>query len=68
VRFDRQDLIQKIKIPSENTILMVQGDMLYNGAWIEFEGTGIIKTIEREKKEDFFSKYWKRNIKHFTKK
>jgi hypothetical protein len=68
VRFDRQDLIQKIKIPSENTLLTVQGDMLYNGVWIEFEGSGIIRTIEREKKEDFFRKYWKRNIRHFFKK
>jgi hypothetical protein len=68
VRFDRQELIQKINIPSENTLLMVQGDMLYNGAWIEFEGSGIIRTIEREKKKDFFSRYWKRNIKHFFKK
>ena len=68
VRFDRQELIQKIKIPSENTILMVQGDMLFNGAWIEFEGSGVIRTIEREKKEGFFNKYWKRNIKHFFKK
>ena len=68
VRFDRQDLIQKIKIPSGNTRLMVQGDMLYNGAWIEFEGSGIVRTIEREKKEDFFSRYWKRNIRHVSKK
>lgn len=68
VRFDRQDLIQKIKIPSENTRLMVQGDILYHDAWIEFEGSGIIRTLEREKKEDFFSGYWKRNIKHFFKK
>ena len=68
MRFDRQDLIQKIKIPSENTRLMVQGDMLYNGAWIEFEGSGIVRTIEREKKEDFFSRYWKRDIRHVSKK
>ncbi len=68
VRFDRQDLIQKIKFPSEKTLLMVQGDMLNNGAWIEFEGSGIIRTIEREKKENFFSRYWKRNIQHFSKK
>jgi hypothetical protein len=68
VRFDRQDLIQKIKFPSENTLLMVQGDMLNNGAWIEFEGSGIIRAIKREKKENFFSRYWKRNIQHFSKK
>ena len=68
VRFDRQDLIRKIKIPSENTILMVQGDMLDKGAWIELEGAGVIRTREREKKEGFFSRYWKRNIKHFSKK
>ena len=68
VRFDRQDLIQKIQIPSENNMLMVKGDMLYNGGWIEFEGSGMIRTIEREKKDGFFSKYWKRNIKHFFKK
>jgi hypothetical protein len=68
VRFKRQDLIQKIKIPSENTLLTVQGDILFNGAWIEFEGSGIIRTLEREKKKDFFSKYWKRNIKRFSKK
>jgi hypothetical protein len=68
VRFDRQDLIRKIKIPSDNTILMVQGDMLYMGAWIEFEGSGIIRVIEREKKKGFFSRYWKRNIKRFSKK
>ncbi len=68
VRFDRQELIQKIKIPSENTLLMVQGDILFNGAWIEFDGSGIIRTIKMDKKEDFFSRYWKRNIKHFFKK
>jgi hypothetical protein len=68
VRFDRQDLIRKIEIPSDNTTLKVQGDMLYKSAWLEFEGSGIIRTIEREKKENFFSRYWKRNIKHFSKK
>jgi hypothetical protein len=68
VRFDQQDLIRKIKIPSENTILMVQGDMLDKGAWIELEGAGVIRTREREKKEGFFSRYWKRHIKHFSKK
>jgi hypothetical protein len=66
VRFDRQDLIQEIKIPSENIALMVQGDMLYNDGWIEFEGSGKIRTIEREK--DFFRRYWKRHIKYFSKK
>ena len=68
VRFDRQELIQKINVPSENTILMLQGDMLFNDAWIEFEGAGIIRTLERKKKEDFFSRYWKRKLKHFFKK
>ncbi len=68
VKFDRQDLIRKIKIPLENTILMVQGDILFNSAWLEFEGSGTIRTIEREKKEDYFSRYWKRNTKHFSKK
>jgi hypothetical protein len=56
VRFDRQDLIRKIKIPSENTILMVQGDMLDKGVWIELEGAGKIRTREREKKDGFFSR------------
>ena len=68
VRFDRQALIQKIKIPSENTTLLVQGVMLYNGAWIELEGSGTIRTLERKKKENFFSRYWKRHFKHFSKK
>jgi hypothetical protein len=68
VRFDRQDLIRKIKIPSKNTKLMVQGDMLYDGAWIEFKGSGKIRTIEKKKKKNFFSRHWKRNIKHFSKK
>jgi hypothetical protein len=68
VRFNRQDLIQKIKIPSENTLLTVQGDILFNGAWIEFEGSAIIRALEGEKKEGFFRKYWKRNIKRFSKK
>jgi PKD repeat protein len=68
VRFNRQDLIQKIEIPSENTLLTVQGDILFNGAWIEFEGSGIIRALEGEKKEGFFRKYWKRNIKRFSKK
>jgi hypothetical protein len=68
VRFNRQDLIQKIKILTENTLLTVQGDILFNGAWIEFEGSGIIRAIEGEKKEGFFRKYWKRNIKRFSKK
>ena len=68
VRFNRQDLIQKIKIPSENALLTVQGDILFNGAWIEFEGSGIIRALEGEKKEGFFRKYWKRNIKRFSKK
>jgi len=63
VRFNRQKLIEKIKIPSENTVLMVRGDMLYNDAWIEFEGSGTIRTIEKKKKEYFFSRYWKRHIK-----
>jgi len=68
VRFSRQDLIRKIKVPSENTVLKVHGDMLDKGAWLEFEGAGVIRTREREKKEGFFSRYWKRNIKHFSKK
>ena len=68
VRFSRQDLIRKIKVPSENTVLKVHGDMLDKGAWIEFEGAGVIRTREREKKEGFFSRYWKRNIKYFSKK
>jgi hypothetical protein len=68
VRFDRQDLIRKIQTPSENTILTVQGDMRYNGTWIEFEGSGKIRTIERQKKNSFFSKYWKQKIKRFSKK
>jgi hypothetical protein len=68
VRFDRQDIIRKIKIPSENTLLVVQGDMLHNGVWIEFEGSGIIRTKEKKKTEGFFSRYWKRNIKHLSKK
>ena len=68
VRFDRQDLIRKIQISSEKTILVVEGEMLYNGAWIEFEGSGRIRTLERKKKADFFSRYWKRDIKHFSKK
>jgi len=68
VRFSRQDLIQKIKISSENTLLMVQGDVLFNGAWIEFEGSGIIRALERGKKEGFFSRYWQRHIKHSSKK
>ena len=67
VRFDRQDLIQKIKTPSDSTVLMVQGVMLYNGAWIEIEGSGTIRTMEREKRRSFFSRYWKRNIKHIHK-
>jgi len=67
VRFDRQDLIQKIKIPSDSTALLVQGDMLYNGSWIEFEGSGTIRTKKRDIKQDFFSRYWKRNVKHFHK-
>ncbi len=68
VRFDRQDLIREIKIPSENTRLMVQGDMLRKGAWIEFEGSGTIRTLEKKKKEDFFRRYWKQKFKHFSKK
>ena len=68
VSFDRQDLIHKIKIPSDNTRLVVQGDMLYNGAWVEFEGTGMIRTVERKKKEDFFSWYWRRYFKRHSKK
>ncbi len=68
VRFDRQDLIRKIQTPSENTILTVQGDMQYNGTWIEFEGSGKIRTIEKKKKKNYFWRYWKRNIKYFSKK
>jgi hypothetical protein len=68
IRFDRQDLIQKIKIPSENITLMVQGIVLDNGAWVGFEGSGKIRTIEKKKKHNFFSKYWKRCFKRYSKK
>ena len=70
VRFDRQELVQKIKIPSNsgNTALIVKGDILYNGAWTEFEGSGKIRTIEKKKKRYYFNKYWKRYSKHYSKK
>jgi hypothetical protein len=69
IRFDRQDLIQKIKIPSDNTTLMVQGVVLdSDGAWVGFEGSGKIRTLEKKKKHNFFSKYWKRCFKRYSKK
>ncbi len=69
IRFNRNDLIdhiQKIKVPSGKTTLMVQGVVLDNGAWVGFEGSGKIRTLE--KKHNFFSKYWKRCFKRFSKK
>ncbi len=73
VRFDRQyliDLIQKNKIPSGKTTLLVQGVVLDkdNGAWVGFEGSGKIRTLEKKKKHNFFSKYWKRCFKRFSNK
>jgi PKD domain/FG-GAP-like repeat len=68
VRFDRQDLAQKIKVPSENILLMVRGDVLHNGLRLEFEGSGKIRTKERNNKWKYFGKYWKRNIKKYSKK
>ncbi len=68
IRFDRQDLIQKIKIPSDNTTLMVQGVVLDSvGAWVGFKGSGKIRTIEKKKKHNFWRKYWKRYFKRFSK-
>ena len=67
VRFKRQDLIRKIKIPSDSTKMMVQGDMLYNDAWIEFEGSGKIRTMEKKKRRSFFGRYWKRHKSHLHK-
>jgi PKD repeat protein len=70
VRFDRQkliELIQKDKIPSGKTTLTVQGVVLDtdNGGWVEFEGSGKIRTIEKKKKHHNWSKYWKRCFKRF---
>jgi hypothetical protein len=68
VRFDQRDLIRNIKIPSDgSTELMVQGVMLNNGAWIDFEGSGMVRIKERDKRRAFFARYWKRNIRHLHK-
>ncbi|MGD9136960.1 MAG: PKD domain-containing protein, partial [Desulfobacterales bacterium] len=67
VRFDQRDLLRKLKISSGSTILMVQGDMLYNGAWIQFQGSEMIKALERKKRRSFFSRYWRQNIKRMHK-
>lgn len=68
VRFDRRNLIPKLQIPSENNLLTVRGNVPSNGGWVEFEGKGTIRTKKRDWREDFFGKYWKRNIKHHSKK
>ncbi len=67
VRFNQRDLLSKLKISSGSPILMVQGDMLYNGAWIQFQGSEMIRAMEREKRRSSFSRYWKRSIRRIHK-
>jgi PKD repeat protein len=65
VRFNRRDLIPKLQIPSENIMLTVRGNVPANDGWVEFEGSGTIRTKER--KEDFWGRYWKKQMHHFSK-
>jgi hypothetical protein len=47
VKFDRQAVIDAIEGASENTDLTLQGKVLRNGGWVDFTGSGTIKTFEK---------------------
>ena len=66
VRFNRRDIVGRVPIPSENVKLTVRGNVPSTDGWVEFEGTGTIRT--KEKKEDFWGRFWNRHLSHFSKK
>lgn len=56
VRFDRREVIKAIETPSKKTILNIEGEIFHNGGWVKFAGSGTIKTFNKAKKWNWFSK------------
>ncbi|MEM3737201.1 MAG: hypothetical protein QXJ75_03830 [Candidatus Bathyarchaeia archaeon] len=44
VKFDRQAIVDVILVPSDETVLRIQGKVYHEGGWADFSGTDTIKT------------------------
>jgi hypothetical protein len=60
VKFDRQEVIRAIGSASGNIVLTVDGEVLHNGGWLEFSGSGAIQAFEKSNRWGFLKKGWRK--------
>jgi len=60
VKFDRQEVIRAIGSASGTIVLTVDGEVLHNGGWLEFSGSGAIQTFEKSNRWGFLKKGWRK--------